>query len=95
MPYVQRALYGDGMTAFLAPVGPPESHLKHGPSRKLIAALYEHDWYTEEPHDSEATVISPDFARVMVVKLDGNQLLAFIDGEHKPIGRAIEYVKGE
>jgi hypothetical protein len=82
------------MTAFLAPVGPPNG-IAHERSRKLIAALYEHEWYTEEPHDSEATVVSPDYARVMVVKLDGDRLVAYINGERKLLSRAIEYVRGE
>lgn len=83
------------MTAFLAPVGPPNG-IAHERSRKLIAALYEHDWYTEEPHDGEVTVVSPGFTRVIVLKLlSGGRLLAYIDGEPKLLSRAIEYVKGE
>jgi hypothetical protein len=94
LPYVQRALYGDGMTDSRAPVGPPNG-VTHPASRRLIAALYEYDWSTQPVVNGSAVVISPDFTRVMTVAVDGDRLLAYIDGERKLLSRAIEYVKGE
>jgi hypothetical protein len=84
------------VTDFLAPIGPPQDI--HDPaSRDLIAALYEHDWYTEEPRDGSATVVSPDRTRVMVIEVSipGDRLVAYIDGERKLLRRAIDYVRGE
>lgn len=82
------------MTDSRAPIGPP-SDITHEMSRKLIAALYEHDWSTEPVLDGHATVVSPDFSRVMVLGVDGKRLVSFIGGERKLLSRAIEYVKGE
>lgn len=77
-----------------APIGPP-SGITHAPSRKLIAALYEYDWSTEPVTDGRATVVSPDFTRVMVLGIEGERLVAYVGGERKLLARAIEYVKGE
>lgn len=82
------------MTDSRAPIGPP-SGITHGPSRQLIAALYENDWSTEPVTDGRATVVSPDFSRVIVLGVEGERLVAFIGGERKLLSRAIEYVKGE
>jgi len=82
------------MADFLAPVGPPKD-VTDPMSRKLIGALYEHDWYAEPVTDGRATVVSPGFTRVLVLELDGEKLIATIDGERKLLSRAIEYVKGE
>jgi hypothetical protein len=82
------------MTDSRAPIGPP-SGITHEASRKLIAGLYEYDWSTEPVTDGRATVVSPDFTRVMVLGIEGERLVAYVGGERKLLTRAIEYVKGE
>jgi hypothetical protein len=82
------------MTDFLAPVGQPKDVID-SESRDLIAALHEHDWYAEHATNGQVTVISPDFTRVMVIKLDRDSLVPFIDDEIKMTSQAIEYVNGE
>ena len=81
------------MSDFLAPVGPP-TDVTDPASRELIAALYEHDWYTEPPTSGRATVVSPDFTRVMVIELEGERLLAYINDQLQHPTWAIEYVRG-
>lgn len=85
-------------TVLASVIAPPDS-VEPGPTRNLLTALHENNWFVVLPaHDGQATVVSPDGTKTMVVAIDSeaenlDRIETFINGQWLPTAWAAKYVR--
>lgn len=78
------------------PIIPPPASVNPGPTRDLLSALHQHDWYAYPATAGKTEVVSPDRTRSLTIHLlPTDELLASREGQRMPLPWAIRYVRGD